>query len=213
MNFARFWAFFAHILCANFSDSKFCVCYFVSFSISSRRACRLLWYGFSPDAHSYMKQEAWVRWESTSCSSTFGISNGTRQGSVAIPAFWCIYLDPLFAELRASGVGCHMAGLFMGVVGYAYNLLLLAPSRNTAQVMLRTCEQFTGVNNVQISTDPDPTWSRSEAIYIIRKMLEYVDIFNTTSIIKFVIKVNARTGRACPSPVSPWKTYFLRNYS
>ena len=30
-NFARFWAFFAHILCANFSDSKFCVGYFVSF--------------------------------------------------------------------------------------------------------------------------------------------------------------------------------------
>ena len=30
-NFARFWAFFAHILCANFSDWKFCVCYFVSF--------------------------------------------------------------------------------------------------------------------------------------------------------------------------------------
>ena len=30
-NFARFWTFFAYILCANFSDSKFCVCYFVSF--------------------------------------------------------------------------------------------------------------------------------------------------------------------------------------
>ena len=30
-NFARFWALFAHILCANFSDLKFCVCYFVSF--------------------------------------------------------------------------------------------------------------------------------------------------------------------------------------
>ena len=30
-NFAWFWAFFAHILCANFSVSKLCVCYFVSF--------------------------------------------------------------------------------------------------------------------------------------------------------------------------------------
>ena len=30
-NFAGFWAFFAHILCAHFSDSKFSVCYFVSF--------------------------------------------------------------------------------------------------------------------------------------------------------------------------------------
>ena len=30
-NFARFWPLFAHILCASFSDLKFCVCYFVSF--------------------------------------------------------------------------------------------------------------------------------------------------------------------------------------
>ena len=29
--FSRIWAFFAHILCPNFSDSKFCVWYFVSF--------------------------------------------------------------------------------------------------------------------------------------------------------------------------------------
>ena len=29
-NFARFWAFFAHILYANLSDSKFSVCYFVT---------------------------------------------------------------------------------------------------------------------------------------------------------------------------------------
>ena len=30
-NFAWFWAFFAHILCANFSVLKFCVRYFVNF--------------------------------------------------------------------------------------------------------------------------------------------------------------------------------------
>ena len=34
-NSARFGAFFAHILCANFSESKFCVGYFVSFFIFS----------------------------------------------------------------------------------------------------------------------------------------------------------------------------------
>ena len=30
-NIAGFWAFFEHILCAKFSDSKFCVCYLLSF--------------------------------------------------------------------------------------------------------------------------------------------------------------------------------------
>ena len=64
-------------------------------------------------AHSYIEQEAWVRWGRTSCSSTFRIANGTRQGSVASPAFWCIYLDPLFEELRRAGIGCQLAGIFI----------------------------------------------------------------------------------------------------
>ena len=37
--FALFWAFFAHILCANLSYSKFCVCYFVSFF----HLCKQFW--------------------------------------------------------------------------------------------------------------------------------------------------------------------------
>ena len=69
-------------------------------------------------AHSYQEQVAWVRWGRACCSSTtFGISNRTRQGSVASPAFWNIYLDPLFAELRAADVGCHLARVYLGVVG------------------------------------------------------------------------------------------------
>ena len=61
-------------------------------------------------AYSYVEQEAWVRWGRTSCSATFGIANGTRQGSVASPAFWCVYLNPLLDELRRAGIGCHQAG-------------------------------------------------------------------------------------------------------
>ena len=55
--------------------------------------------------HSYQEQVAWGQWGRASCSGTFGIANGTRQGSVASPALWCIYLDPLFAELPTAGVG------------------------------------------------------------------------------------------------------------
>ena len=118
-------------------------------------------------AHSYREQVAWVRWGRLCCSGTFGIANGTRQGSVASPAFWCVYLDPLFAELRAAGIGCHMAGVFLGVVGYADDLLLLAPSRHAAQLMLRTCEAFTELNNIQFSTHQDPRCSKSKALYVV----------------------------------------------
>ena len=54
---------------------------------------------------SYSGQLAWVRWGRTCTSSSFDIKNGTRQGSVASPAFWSVYLDPLFALLRESGFG------------------------------------------------------------------------------------------------------------
>ena len=64
------------------------------------------------------------------------------------PRFWSLYLDPLLGQLREAGVGCHIAGLFVGVVGYADDLLLLAPSRDAAQKMLKTCEMFAEKNNI-----------------------------------------------------------------
>ena len=118
-------------------------------------------------AFSYTEQVAWVRWGRSCCSGTFSISNGTRQGSVASPAFWNIYLDPLLTKLREMGVGCHVGGLFVGVVGYADDLILLAPSRHAAQVMLKTCEPFCAENNIKFSTDVDPSKSKSKAIYVV----------------------------------------------
>ena len=117
-------------------------------------------------AYSYEEQLAWVRWGRGCTSTTFGISNGTRQGSVASPAFWSVYLDPLLSDLRREGIGCHVAGLYMGVVGYADDLLLLAPSRAAAMRMLSCCARFAAANNIHYSTDPDPTRSKSKAIFV-----------------------------------------------
>ena len=60
---------------------------------------------------------------------------------MASPAFWSVYVDPMFALLREAGLGCHVAGLFMGIVGYADDLRLLAPCREAAQKMLEICQQ------------------------------------------------------------------------
>jgi hypothetical protein len=118
-------------------------------------------------AFSYQEQKAWIRWGRACTSDMFDISNGTRQGSVASPAFWSVYLDPLFTELREAGVGCHVAGVFVGVVGYADDLLLLAPSRDAAQRMLRTCEVFTKKSNIMFSTNENPKKSKSKALYVV----------------------------------------------
>ena len=117
-------------------------------------------------AYSYQEQLAWVRCGRGCTSTTFKISNGTRQGSVASPAFWSVYLDPLFSLLRRDGVGCHVGGVFMGAIGYADDLILLAPSRGAAQRMLTLCENFANDHNIMFSTDPDPTKSKTKAIYV-----------------------------------------------
>ena len=71
-------------------------------------------------------------------SETFGITNGTRQGSVLSPALFSVYLDELLQQLRKLGVGCHVGGLWYGAACYADDLILLAPAR-TAAVMMLEC--------------------------------------------------------------------------
>ena len=116
---------------------------------------------------SYKEQQAWVRWGRKATSTTFRIRNGTRQGSVASPSFWAIYLNPLFEELREAGVGCRIGGLWIGMIGYADDIILLAPTRSAAQKMLNICEDFAKRYNIKYSTNEDPKQSKSKAMFIV----------------------------------------------
>ena len=113
----------------------------------------------------YQQQHAWIRW-GKSVSSVFTISNGTRQGSMASPALWSVYLDLLIKELRQLGVGCHVGGLYMGAVVYADDVLLMAPTRGGMQMMLDKCEEYAAEHNIMFSTDPDPRKSKTKCIYV-----------------------------------------------
>lgn len=57
----------------------------------------------------------------------------------------------------------------MGAVGYADDIILMAPSRDAAMKMLRICEIFAVQHNIQFSTDPDPSKSKSKVIYVTGK--------------------------------------------
>ena len=65
----------------------------------------------------YEDQYAWVKWGG-SRSSIFSIVNGTRQGSILSPGLFALYVDELLVELRRLGVGCMVAGVFMGAMGF-----------------------------------------------------------------------------------------------
>ena len=63
--------------------------------------------------------------------------------------------------------GCHIGGVFFGVVGYADDLLLLAPTRDAVQNMLEICEAFTSQNNIKFITEEDPSKSKIKALYVV----------------------------------------------
>ena len=113
----------------------------------------------------YEEQFAWVKWGETK-SDQFSITNGTRQGSMISPALWSVYLNLLIQELRQLGVGCHVGGLYMGVVVYCDDVLLMAPTRGAMQLMLSKCESYAAEHNIMFSTDPDPEKSKSKCIYV-----------------------------------------------
>ena len=104
-------------------------------------------------------------------SDSFGITNGTRQGSVLSPALFAVYLDDLLQRLRELGVGCHVGGWWFGAVCYADDLLLLAPARTAAVMMLECCEEFALEHNLQFSTDPSPAKSKSKCIFFCCKQI------------------------------------------
>ena len=98
-------------------------------------------------------------------SDLFPITNGTRQGSVLSPLLFSIYLDGLLKRLRHLKLGCHIGGYWLGAMGYADDLILLAPTRDVLQQMLLVCESYAVDQNLTLSTDPVPSKSKSKCIY------------------------------------------------
>ena len=75
-------------------------------------------------------------------SEYYRLSNGTRQGGVASPILFLVYMDELYKKLVLAGFGLYMGTVFMGVIGYADDMLLLATNLYSLNKMLKICEQF-----------------------------------------------------------------------
>ena len=96
--------------------------------------CRLL-------LNMYINQKLRVRWHNT-YSDEFSVTNGVKQGGVISPILYCIYIDGLIDELKASNVGCFMGGVYAGIFIFADDLKLLAPSVYAMRLMLAICLQY-----------------------------------------------------------------------
>ena len=89
----------------------------------------------------YSNLEGRVRWGDT-LSDWFGIRAGVRQGGILSPIFYCLYVDDLVDILSALGIGCHLRDIFLSILLYADDMVLLAPSLNGLQKLLSATEQY-----------------------------------------------------------------------
>ena len=68
--------------------------------------------------------------------------NGVKQGGVLSPIIFSVYVDGLLVRLHNSGVGCYIGMQFVGVLAYADDLTLLAPSPTAMRKLLRICDEY-----------------------------------------------------------------------
>ena len=80
------------------------------------------------------------------------------------PVLFSVYLDDLLKELRRLALGCHIGGFWYGALGYADDLVLLAPNREVLQRMLLICQSYAEEHNLVFSTDPVPSKSKTKCM-------------------------------------------------
>ena len=101
----------------------------------------------------YLNQTCYINWQQE-YSSSFSVTNGTRQGGVFSPrGGFATYLDPLLGRLRSSGFGCRIAGHWLGGLALADDVILLSPSVQGLQDLVSICEQHALETDLVFSTD------------------------------------------------------------
>ena len=117
---------------------------------------------------SYQLQKANVKWLNT-LSSPFPIGNGVKQGAVLSAILYCVYTNGIFENLRRLNIGCSVGETYVGVVGYADDLFLMAPSLDGLQKMLGVCEKYANTHNLKFSTDTNPHKSKTKCMGFLMK--------------------------------------------
>ena len=72
----------------------------------------------------------------------FTVCNGVKQGGVMSPLLFTLYMDNLITNITKADVGCYVGNICSCIFVYADDVILLAPTRKSMQLLLDKCEQF-----------------------------------------------------------------------
>ena len=82
-----------------------------------------------------------VRWNGV-LSETFNISNGVKQGGVTSPFLFTICMEALITKIKSHKIGCYVGDRNAAIFVFADDILLLCPTRSSAQKLLDECYDF-----------------------------------------------------------------------
>ena len=89
----------------------------------------------------YTQQQLRVKWGSH-LSHSFRVKNGVKQGGVLSPILFSVYMDKLLNLLEKSGYGCYIGTMFLGALGYADDVTVMAPTYISLKFMLKIVSEF-----------------------------------------------------------------------
>jgi len=75
-------------------------------------------------------------------SDYFNAFNGVKQGGVISPIFFVFFFDDLLVSLFQLGVGCYIAGNFVGAIVYADDIVLILPTPLGMRKLLFSCDSY-----------------------------------------------------------------------
>ena len=90
---------------------------------------------------SYTNQKLRVTYNGES-SDWFKIANGVKQGGVLSPTLFGIYVDGMLQEISKKRLGCNIGDVNAGIIGYADDVILLAPTVESLNKMVSICVNY-----------------------------------------------------------------------
>ena len=98
----------------------------------------------------YVSQELRVSYNNKS-SEWFRVSNGVKQGAVLSPTLFSVYVDNLLRKITDAGLGCNIGHVCCGIIGYADDILLLAPTVQSLNKMINICEDYANEYDIKFN--------------------------------------------------------------
>ena len=122
----------------------------------------------------YVNQSLAVKWNGY-MSASFKVSNGVKQGGIISPVLYCVYINDLLELLKYKDIGCHIGPTFYGALGYADDLILMAPSVQGTKDMLKECQKYAVSHKIKFNGSKSQVIIFTNKRNITRKPLLYIN--------------------------------------